>query len=71
MLLTENLNNIIRQQYFDTIILDTDWNYCCEEIDQYYTRIDDEIFQDANAFYPVTGWSRRPTVIYVANRLKQ
>jgi hypothetical protein len=70
-LLTADLNNAIRQQTFDEIILDSDLDltWCCVEIDQYYTRVG-EVFQDKTAFYTVTGDKKRPTYIYVANRLK-
>jgi hypothetical protein len=54
---------------FDVIVLDPDWNYCCREINKYYTSAG-PLFQDESVFYPVTGWDRRSTYIYVANRLK-
>jgi 4-amino-4-deoxy-L-arabinose transferase-like glycosyltransferase len=69
VLLTQDLNAAIRRQSFDMIILDIDWNYCCTEIGQYYTRVEG-VFQDTNTFYPVTGEKRRPTYVYIANRLK-
>lgn len=70
-LLTEDLKNAIRQQTFDTVILDSDLdlNWCCVEIEQYYTRVGD-VFQDPTVFYTVTGDKKRPTFMYVANRLK-
>lgn len=69
-LLIEDLNRAIRGQKFDMIIIDSvDWNYCCAEIQEYYTR-QGEMFKDNSFFYPVTGWVKRPTYIYIANRLK-
>lgn len=68
-LLADDLNAAIRQQVFDMIILDTEWNYCCAEIDQYYTKTGDVAYTD-NAFLTVTGWKKRPTFIYIAKRLK-
>lgn len=68
-LLSDDLNAAIRQQVFDMIILDTEWNYCCAEIDQYYTKTGDVAYTD-NAFLTVTGWKKRPTYIYIAKRLK-
>jgi len=68
-LLEEDLNNAIRQQIFDMIILDTEWNYCCLEINQYYTKTGEVVYTE-NAFYTVTGWKKRPTYIYIAKRLK-
>lgn len=68
-LLSDDLNAAIRQQVFDMIILDTEWNYCCAEIDQYYTKTGDVAYTD-NAFLTVTGWKKRPTFIYIAKRLK-
>ena len=68
-LLAEDLNRAIHNQYFDVIILDSDWNYCCREIDKYYTR-EGRVFEDNTVFYPVTGWEIRPSTIYVAKRLK-
>ena len=67
VLLTENLEAAIREQIFDMIIIDAGGNFCCREIDRYYTRVG-EVFQDETSFYPVTGDKRRPTYIYVPNR---
>ena len=71
-LLTEDLQNALRQQIFDEIILDSDLdlNWCCGGIDQYYTRVG-EVFRDQTNFYPVTGDKFRPTYIYIAKRLEQ
>jgi 4-amino-4-deoxy-L-arabinose transferase-like glycosyltransferase len=70
-LLAAKLKDAIRQQYFDEIILDSDLdlNWCCVEIDQTYTRVG-EVFEDQTSFYTVTGDRKRPTNIYIANRLK-
>jgi hypothetical protein len=70
-LLTAELSNAIHQQSFDKIIVDSDLDlyWCCVDIDQYYT-LEGEVFQDQSAFYTVTGDKKRPTYIYVANRLK-
>jgi len=70
-LLTADISNTIRQQSFDEIIVDgdLDLDWCCAGIDQYYTRIG-EVFQDPTVFYTVTGDKKRPTYIYIANRLK-
>ena len=68
-LLMQDLDHAIREQIFDVIIFDSGWNYCCTAINEYYVR-EGEIFTDPTVFYPVTGWSRRPTFIYVAKRLK-
>jgi hypothetical protein len=68
-LLTNDLNQAISNQKFDMIILDSDWNYCCMEIDKYYTMAG-EVYRDGGSFYPVTGWHRQPTYIYIAKRIK-
>ena len=68
-LLEEDLTNAIRHQAFDMIILDSDWNYCCKEIDKYYSKTG-VVFQDETVFYPVTGGEKRPTYIYVPKKLK-
>jgi Dolichyl-phosphate-mannose-protein mannosyltransferase len=70
-LLAQDLKNAISQQSFDKIILDSDLdlNWCCVGIDQTYTRVG-EVFQDQTSFYTVTGDKKRPTYIYLANRLK-
>ncbi len=67
--LGNDLEDAIRQQRFDVIILDSDANFCCKGIELYYTRVG-EMFADEVVFYPVTGDKRRPTNIYLANRLK-
>jgi hypothetical protein len=64
-LLMESLNYSIRHQYFDMIILDPVWNFCCREIDEYYVK-EGEIFKDTM----ITGWTHIPTYIYIAKRLK-
>lgn len=69
-LLTEDLDAAIRQQLFDVIILDSEWNYCCSEISQYYS-IETYRYPDESAFYTITGWKRRPTYIFYAKRLKE
>jgi hypothetical protein len=71
-LLTEDLDNAIRQQTFDEIIIDSDLDlyWCCTDIDQTYTRVG-EVFQDSTVFYTVTGDKKRPTYIYVADRLRK
>lgn len=63
-ILRKDLQEAIRQRSFSMIILDSDWNYCCRQIDAYYTRIG-QVFNEEGVFYPVTGWSRRPTMVYV------
>ena len=70
-ILAANISNAIRQQSFDEIIIDSDLDldWCCSGIDQTYTRVG-EVFQDKNVFFTVTGDKKRPTYIYVANRLK-
>jgi hypothetical protein len=70
-LLTAELKDAIHQQVFDKIILDSDLdlNWCCVEINQTYSLVG-EVFQDPASFYTVTGDRKRPTFIYVANRLK-
>ncbi len=69
--LAGELKDAIHRQFFDEIILDSDLdlNWCCVEIDQTYTRVG-EVFQDQTSFFTVTGDKKRPTFIYVANRLK-
>lgn len=70
IMLTEDLKDVIRQQFFDVIILDPEtWNYCCRKIDKYYT-MDRNVFQDETVFYPVTGQKVRPLYIFLAKRLK-
>jgi hypothetical protein len=44
--------------------------WCCTDIDQTYTRVG-EVFQDSTVFYTVTGDKKRPTYIYVADRLRK
>jgi 4-amino-4-deoxy-L-arabinose transferase-like glycosyltransferase len=70
-LLSADISNTIRRQSFDEIIVDADVDlgWCCTGIDQYYTRVG-QVFQDPTVFYTVTGDKKRPTYIYVANRLK-
>jgi hypothetical protein len=70
-LLTANISSAIQQQSFDEIIVDgdLDLDWCCNGIEQYYTRVG-EVFQNQSVFYTVTGDKKRPTYIYVANRLK-
>jgi hypothetical protein len=70
-LLSAEISNTIRRQSFDEIIIDADVDlgWCCAGIDQYYTRVG-QVFQDPTVFYTVTGDKKRPTYIYVANRLK-
>ncbi len=67
-ILSDDLNRAIQQQKFDVIILDTDWNVCCKEINNYYT-LSGNVFDDEDVFYTVTGRRIRPTFIYTAKRL--
>ncbi len=71
-LLTADISNAISQQSFDEIIVDgdIDLDWCCAGIDQYYTRVG-EVFQDPTVFYTVTGDKKRPTYIYIADRLRK
>jgi 4-amino-4-deoxy-L-arabinose transferase-like glycosyltransferase len=69
ILLEASLNEAVSHQTFDMIILDSDWNFCCKEIDSYYTKAG-EVFQTDDGFYPLTGFIRRPTDIYIPNRLE-
>jgi hypothetical protein len=70
-LLGANISAAIQKQSFDEIIVDgdLDLDWCCNGIDLYYTRVG-EVFQNQSVFYTVTGDKKRPTYIYVANRLK-
>ena len=70
-LLSQDLQNAIQQQTFDEIILDSDLDlgWCCVGIDKYYTKTG-EVFQDPTVFYTLTGDKKRPTTIYIADRLK-
>jgi 4-amino-4-deoxy-L-arabinose transferase-like glycosyltransferase len=70
-ILAADISDAIRQQSFDEIIVDADLDlyWCCNGIDQTYTRVG-EVFQDQDTFYTVTGDKKRPTYIYIANRLK-
>jgi hypothetical protein len=68
-MLEQELERAISQQFFSMIILDSEWNYCCQQIDGYYTRAG-EVFQDEAVFYPVTGWERRPSIIFLPKRLQ-
>jgi hypothetical protein len=70
-LLRESLDDALSRQIFDEIILDSDLdlNWCCVGIDQTYTLVG-EAFQDQTSFYTVTGDRKRPTYIYIADRLK-
>lgn len=67
--LSAELEEAIRDQTYDVIILDAGGNFCCRAIDQYYTKVG-EIFDNDISFFPVTGDKRRPTYIYEANRLR-
>jgi hypothetical protein len=71
LLLAGELKHAIQSQFFDEIIIDSDLDlhWCCVDIDQTYTRVG-EVFQDQTSFYTVTGDKKRPTYIYLANRLK-
>jgi hypothetical protein len=68
-ILDTQLEGTIQSQLFDFIIMDEEGNFCCPDIDTYYTRVG-EVFDDDTSFYPVTGDKRRPTYIYIANRLR-
>lgn len=70
-LLAANISAAIQKQSFDEIIVDgdIDLDWCCTGIDQTYTRVG-EVFQNQTVFYTVTGDKKRPTYIYIANRLK-
>jgi hypothetical protein len=70
-ILSADIRNSISRQSFDEIFIDADVDlgWCCAGIDQYYTRVG-EVFQDPTVFYTVTGDKKRPTYIYIANRLK-
>ncbi len=61
--LSEELNRNIKNHTFDVIIMDSEWNYCCQNIDQYYSRTGSVFFRK-DVYYPVTGWQHRPTLIY-------
>ncbi|GAB4481034.1 MAG: hypothetical protein OHK0031_02600 [Anaerolineales bacterium] len=61
-------DDAIRQQKFDLIIFDSSWNYCCGDLENFYTQTG-SVFADEEGFYPVTGARRRPTYIYTAKRL--
>ena len=70
-LLSADIQDAIRRQRFDEIVVDGDLDlyWCCNGIEQTYTRVG-AVFQDPNVFYTVTGDKKRPTTIYIANRLK-
>lgn len=70
-ILSEDLSNIIKNQYFDVIILSTkDLKYYCENIDKYY--IQQKVpYTNTSSFYTITGAKLRPTTIYIAKRLLQ
>jgi len=68
-MLEQELQRAISQQFFSMIILDSDWNYCCQQIDGFYARAG-EVFQEEGVFYPVTGWARRPSIIFLPKRLQ-
>jgi 4-amino-4-deoxy-L-arabinose transferase-like glycosyltransferase len=70
-LLSANISAAIQKQSFDEIIVDgdIDLDWCCAGIDQSYTHMGG-VFQDQAVFYTVTGDKKRPTTIYLANRLK-
>jgi 4-amino-4-deoxy-L-arabinose transferase-like glycosyltransferase len=67
-ILKAELDNAIRHQAFDLIILDSDWNYISKELTTYYSR-EADFFPESDAFYPVTGGKRRPTQMYVPRRM--
>ncbi len=68
-LLKQELKSAISRQVFSMIILDSEWNYCCQQIDGYYLRAG-EVFPQEDVFYPVTGWARRPSIIFLPKRLQ-
>jgi hypothetical protein len=68
-ILTPILDGCIQNQFFDVILMDEEGNFCCNDIEAYYTNTG-EVFTNPSTFYPVTGDGRRPTYIYVANRLR-
>lgn len=67
-ILRQAFADAIRQQKFDLILFDSTWNYCCGELERYYT-LTGSVFPDEEGFYPLTGARRRPTFIYTAKRL--
>ena len=70
-ILSADIRNSISRQSFDEIFIDADVDlgWCCAGIDQYYTRVG-QVFPDPTVFFTVTGDKKRPTYIYIANRLK-
>ena len=68
-MLTQEFKRAISQQVFSMIILESEWNYCCQQIDGFYARAD-EVFQEEKVFYLVTGWARRPSIIFLPKRLQ-
>jgi hypothetical protein len=68
-ILKSQLEETIQSQFFDVIIMDEEGNFCCPDIESYYTKVG-KVFDEDLSFYPVTGDKRRPTDIYIANRLR-
>ncbi len=66
-LLSESLRQAIQQQAFDVIILNPAWNYCCEDIDQYYIQTKELWNTEFDHSLYEADW---PTYIYIAKRLK-
>lgn len=61
--LRKELQDALSQHLFSMVILDSDWNYCCQHVEDYYAP-SGQVFKQEGVFYPVTGWARRPSVIY-------
>jgi hypothetical protein len=69
--MTEALLVGIRSGVFREILLSdalsARFEWIEEEIQPYYTGVDEPIFEDPRAFWPVTGVRLRPERIYVRN----
>jgi hypothetical protein len=67
-LLRTKIRKSMWEQAFEIIILDGDRSLL-PGLDTYYEKAG-EVFQENEAFFPVTGMRTRPTYIYIPRRLK-
>ncbi len=68
VIITDQINNLLKQQYFEMIVFDSQENNCCPYLENYYY-LSGEVQYSNDGFYPVTGWRIRPTYIYLPKNL--
>jgi 4-amino-4-deoxy-L-arabinose transferase-like glycosyltransferase len=62
--LDTEIQDALRQQDFDAIILDTDYEYWMDRISPYYEYAG-QVFEEKKAFWTRVGWRTRPEDIYL------